>query len=120
MAIFFCLEGEDEISESKAHVHEEGMDESADDLLVLAKDNANWLVLHLLLPPQLLHQVFIDSQHFRLGQQQDNLNEDIVHQSERHLLVILILHWRHLHPDKRIHPLIVRKTVRLVRAPSEL
>ncbi len=76
------------------------MHETADKLLVLTEEDANWLFLNFLLTLQLLEQVFIDSQHIWLGEEEDDLDEHVIHQPEGDLLVVLVLDWCNRHPNK--------------------
>lgn len=90
-------------------------------LFVLTEKELYRFLLHVLaVIAKLLHQVFIHRQHLRLVYQQNDLDQHVIYQSECHLLVVLVAKRSDVDPHERIHLLLVGKTVRVVRTPSEL
>lgn len=120
MAGLLSLEDEVEIVEFEPHVHEVRMDHALYDLLILAEQNLHWFfALDVLGLFELLEQVFIDCQHFRLGEEKDDLDEDIVNHPQSDLLVVFEHNWSDLYPNEGVYSFLVGEAVWVVRAPSE-
>jgi len=103
------------------NIHEKRMDKFLDDLIISAKQYLDWfLAFDNLLVLQLLHQILVHCQHFWLRDQQDYLDEEVIDHPKSYLLIIFVFKWSYLDPNERIYILLIWKTTRIIRTPSEM